>query len=181
MGIWDTHRAYYRMDLCANQRKKHMRDPLEIYVNDCHLGCKKGVFKPKLGKDGLCDVVLNVLDALRKRGYEEDLDPEIRDSIYCRINNDKKCKKLNLKLDEPFDTIFDQLSDKPYVKETQVPESTLYAEEAVNIADCLYGMSLKLALTAEHEDIIAKHNKENPEKNEGLAEKAFVHGAAKKV
>lgn len=158
-----------------------MRDPLEIYVNDCHLECKRVPSSPSSEKDGLCDVVLNVLDELRKRGYEEDLDPEIRNFIYCRINNDKKCKKLNLKLDEPFDTIFDQLADKPYAKETPVPDSVVHADEAVNIADGLYGMSLKLALTAEHEDRMAKYNKGTDEKNEAVAEKTFVHGATREV
>lgn len=147
MGIWDINLSYYRKELCPAQRRRHMTDPLEKYVNECRLDTRKNGLIRKVGRDGLCDIVMATLEVLRAQGIDEELPKDIRDLIWCRVQNglfpDSACQEVPV--DTPFSRILEELDDKVY-KRRNAELETIEVEKvkAERVADELFGIGLEL-------------------------------------
>lgn len=146
IGIWDTNLSYYRRELCPAQRKTHMKDPLEKYVNECRLDTRKSGLVRKIGRDGLCDIVMATLEELRAQGIDEELPSYIRDLIWCRVQNglfpDSTCK--GVPTDTPFSRILEELDDKVYVRRNSRSEATQRLKTEEKIADGLLKIGSEL-------------------------------------
>lgn len=145
MGIWDINLSYYRKDLCPAQRNRHMTDPLEKYVNECRLDTRKNGLIRKIGRDGMCDIVMATLEVLRAQGIDEELPGYIRDLIWCRVQNglfpDSACE--GVPVDTPFSKILEELDNRVYVRKNAELE-TIERLKAEGAADELFLIGLEL-------------------------------------
>lgn len=124
-----------------------MTDPLEKYVNECRLDTRKNGLIRKVGRDGLCDIVMATLEVLRAQGIDEELPEDIRDLIWCRVQNglfpDSACQEVPV--DTPFSRILEELDDKVYIRRNAEPETTeIERLKAERVADELFGIGLEL-------------------------------------
>lgn len=158
-------------------------DELEKYVNSCRLETRKAGVGYKLGKDGMCPLVSDLLETLLELGFSEKLTRECSEMIWCRVQNgllpDKACKKVPT--DTPFSTILEQLDNK-VIRQPAVPEAIKKMKGSKDIADGLYSMSLTLGLVNEvsAEDVeerrIPKKERPSEEKTPKVNSKGKKHG-----
>lgn len=123
-----------------------MTDPLEKYVNECRLDTRKSGLIRKTGRDGLCDIVMATLEELRAQGIDEELPSNIRDLIWCRVQNglflNSACK--GVPVDTPFSKILEELDSKVYVRKNSELEATERLKVEEKIADELFELGFEL-------------------------------------
>ncbi|KAF8544749.1 hypothetical protein BDD12DRAFT_906255 [Trichophaea hybrida] len=111
-AVWDSigfiekshrrDRGHRETGLCAKLIKKKIKDPLEAYVAYCRLGVRRvfswtgsrinGMIVAQNGKDKYCDDIIGILER-REYGSPEEIEPDVKYAIYCKILGDgRRCK-----------------------------------------------------------------------------------------
>jgi hypothetical protein len=148
--VWDQIgfvEKYHRRDkgrreagLCANLIKKKIKNPLEAYVAYCRLGVRRvfswtgsrvnGMIVAHSGKDKYCDDIIGILE---RRGYgvPEEIEPEVKYALYCKILGDgRRCKMYKklwneLKTPEAVGTV----EESPEITEREKEDMVQYESE----------------------------------------------------
>lgn len=85
-------RHEYIRHLCPRQINAKLKDPLERYIALCRLGVKRRSGLIRTGQDGLCEMVISVLEH-RKIGSVEEIDVEVKKGLMCIVETRKWWRK----------------------------------------------------------------------------------------
>ncbi|KAG0136802.1 hypothetical protein HOY82DRAFT_32985 [Tuber indicum] len=133
MGVGqDKKRSHYVEQLCPRQISRKIADPLEKYMAYCALGVRFNSCTTRVngilgfpGKDKYCVLFKSVMEL---KGYEsiEDMDPEIKFALTCKVKKGGKgCSMYN----EMFESLWKSAVDVGYLDRESVPKNLISPAE----------------------------------------------------